>query len=221
MSRSAGPSATRWKSPNASKSCKGGGPPDLVELTLDLAEKSRQHPRATLAARLHDGTRLEKIRRAGRRAGWRRHRAGETGRDPSRADHHDRCPRQKSGAIKKMDAEVDRPRLRPARRRPRKTRRRDRFRGRLFAGSRKIGERVRSEEPLVRAFTRATKSQSASRCLPLLEKRDCRLRERIAEFVARLLSGASSSALVDAERLRCHALQSAASRLTRAAGRPA
>src|SRR5437588_5253288 len=144
----------------------GGGPPDIIELTLDLAEQVSIAPRTQLASWLKDGT------------AWRKFislvyaQDGDASTLEKIAEVH-RAPiiqpllAKKSGTVKKMDAEVI-------------------GRASLFLGGgrrtaddvidfavglsgiKKTGERVDTGEPLL--LVHARNDQTLRSVLPLLEK---------------------------------------------------
>ena len=130
----------------------GGGPADVIDLVLDLAEQVSTAPRAQLARWLSDGT------------AWRKFislvyaQDGDASSLEKIAEVH-RAPiihpllAQTAGTVKKMDAETIGRASLLARRRPAKGRRHHRFRGRFFRHqeNRRTREEGRAAAPRARA----------------------------------------------------------------------
>ncbi len=143
----------------------GGGPRDIIELTLDLAEQVSTAPRAKLAGWLSDGT------------AWRKFislvyaQDGDASTLEKLGDVH-RAPiikpflAQKSGTVKKMDAEaIGRASLLLGGGRNSADDEIDFAVG--LSGIKKIGEHVEAKEPLL--FVHARNDQTLLTVLPLLE----------------------------------------------------
>ena len=144
----------------------GGGPPDIIELTLNLAEQVSTAPRAQLAGWLKDGT------------AWRKFislvyaQHGDASTLEKLGEVH-RAPiiqpllAQKSGTVKKMDAEaIGRASLFLGGGRNAADEAIDFAVG--LSGIKKIGEHVEAKEPLL--FVHARNDQTLLSVLPLLEK---------------------------------------------------
>jgi pyrimidine-nucleoside phosphorylase len=144
----------------------GGGPSDVVELTLDLAAQISTTPRATLARWISDGT------------AWRKFislvyaQDGDASSLEKISEVH-RAPvirpllAQSSGTVKKMDAEtIGRVLLLLGAGRQTADDAIDFAVG--LSGIKKIGERVEAQEPLL--FIHARTEQALLSALPLLEK---------------------------------------------------
>jgi pyrimidine-nucleoside phosphorylase len=144
----------------------GGGPSDVVELTLDLAAQISTTPRATLARWISDGT------------AWRKFislvyaQDGDASSLEKISEVH-RAPvirpllAQSSGTVKKMDAEtIGRASLFLGGGRQTADDTIDFAVG--LTGIKKIGERVEAQEPLL--FVHARTEQALLSALPLLEK---------------------------------------------------
>ena len=144
----------------------GGGPPDIIELTLDLAEQVSTAPRAQLANWLKDGS------------AWRKFislvyaQDGDASTLEKLAEVH-RAPiiqpllAQKSGTVKKMDAEaIGRASLLLGGGRHTADDTIDFAVG--LSGIKKTGERVDTGEPLL--LVHARNDQTLRSVLPLLEK---------------------------------------------------
>jgi pyrimidine-nucleoside phosphorylase len=144
----------------------GGGPSDVVELTLDLAAQISTTPRATLARWISDGT------------AWRKFislvyaQDGDASSLEKISEVH-RAPvirpllAQSSGTVKKMDAEtIGRASLFLGGGRQTADDTIDFAVG--LSGIKKIGERVEAQEPLL--FVHARTDQALLSALPLLEK---------------------------------------------------
>jgi thymidine phosphorylase len=143
----------------------GGGPQDIIKLTLDLAEQVSTVPRAKLAGWLSDGT------------AWRKFislvyaQDGDASSLEKLAEVH-RAPiiepllAKESGIVKKMDAEaIGRASLLLGGGRQTTTDEIDFAVG--LSGIKKIGERVEAKEPLL--FVHARNDQTFLAALPLLE----------------------------------------------------
>ena len=144
----------------------GGGPPDIIELTLDLAEQVSTIPRAKLAGWLSDGT------------AWRKFislvyaQDGDASTLEKLAEVH-RAPvikpllAQKSGTVKKVDAEaIGRAALFLGGGRQTADDAIDFAVG--LSGIKKTGEHVEAREPLL--FVHARNDQTLQSVLPLLEQ---------------------------------------------------
>ncbi len=144
----------------------GGGPPDVIELVLDLAEKVAPVPRKKLAAWLKDGT------------AWKKFVAlvyaqdGDATTLEKMAEMHRApvlrpLPARKSGKIRRMDAElIGRAALFLGAGRREASDEIDPAVG--FSEIRKVGQKVEKSDPLL--FVHARTEQSFASVLPLLEK---------------------------------------------------
>ena len=144
----------------------GGGPPDLVTLIVDLAEKVSKTPRKQLEKRLKDGSAWKKL------VSVVYAQDGDATKLEKMAEVH-RAPvvqplRAKSaGAVKKMDAElIGRSSALLGAGRQKAGDAIDFAVG--FSGIKKIGEHVDVDEPLL--FVHARTQQSLHSIMPLLEK---------------------------------------------------
>jgi pyrimidine-nucleoside phosphorylase len=144
----------------------GGGPPDVVKLVLDLAEKVSEAPRSRLAAWLKDGT------------AWRKFislvyaQDGDASSLEKLGQLH-RAPiihpvlAQTSGTVRKMDAEaIGRASLLLGGGRQTADDAIDFAVG--FSGIKKVGEHIEAKEPVL--FVHARNDQSLESVLPLLER---------------------------------------------------
>jgi pyrimidine-nucleoside phosphorylase len=144
----------------------GGGPTDLIDLTLDLAELVSTVPRKQLGSWLNDGT------------AWRKFvalvyaqdgdaSALETITEVHRAPIIYPLPASAAGIVKKMDAEaIGRASVLLGGGRQRSDDAIDFAVG--FCGIKKIGERVEAREPLM--YVHARNDQALASVLPLLER---------------------------------------------------
>ena len=151
----------------AVETLQGRGPSDLVELTLDLAAKVATAPRAQLARWLADGTAWRKFVALVEAQDGDAARAGENGRDSSRADHSSpaRAPqRSDRRAWTRRRSAVRHFSSAPAGRRAD-----DKIDFAVgFSQIRQPGERIEKEEPLMLVHAR-TENDLAS-AWPLLER---------------------------------------------------
>ena len=144
----------------------GGGPPDLVELTLDLAQKVSTTSRKELAARLTNGRAWKKF------VSLVYAQDGDaTALEKMAEIHHAPLIKpllsKKSGIIKRMDAEsIGRASVLLGGGRQKAGDTIDFAVG--FSGIKKIGERVQKKEPLL--FVHASREDSYSSVLPLLNR---------------------------------------------------
>jgi pyrimidine-nucleoside phosphorylase len=144
----------------------GGGPPDLVKLTLDLAEKVSNTGRNELAERLTNGRAWKKfVALVYAQDGDAT--ALERMQEIHRAPVIKPLPSKKAGVIKKMNAEsIGRASVLLGGGRQKAGDSIDFAVG--FSGIRKIGERVAKNEPLL--FVHARDEKSYASVLPLLTK---------------------------------------------------
>ncbi len=144
----------------------GGGPSDLVKLILDLAEKVSHAPRSQLQKWLKDGTAWKKfIALVYAQDGDAT--ALEKILDVHRAPVIRPVPANKSGAVKKMDAElIGRASVLLGGGRQKAGDKIDFAVG--ISGIKKIGEKVEADEPLL--IVHARTDQSLTSVMPILEK---------------------------------------------------
>ena len=144
----------------------GGGPPDLVTLIVELAEKVSKTPRKQLAKRLKDGSAWKKFvsivyAQDGDAT------ALEKILEVHRAPIIRSLPAKSAGAVKKMDAElIGRASVLLGAGRQKAGDAIDFAVG--FSGIKKTGEHVDVDEPLL--FFHARNEQSLQSVMPLLEK---------------------------------------------------
>ena len=144
----------------------GGGPPDLVTLIVELAEKVSKTPRKQLAKRLKDGSAWKKFvsivyAQDGDAT------ALEKILEVHRAPIIRSLPAKSAGAVKKMDAElIGRASVLLGAGRQKAGDAIDFAVG--FSGIKKTGEHVDVDEPLL--FVHARNEQSLQSVMPLLEK---------------------------------------------------
>jgi len=145
---------------------KGGGPPDLVKLVLDLAEKVSTVKRAQLADWLRDGTAWKKFISLVYAQDGDASSLEKLG-DIHRAPVIKPFPAKTAGVIKKMDAEtIGRVSLLLGGGRKTADDAIDFAVG--LSGIKKVGERIEKDEPLLMVHART--EQSLRSVLPLLEK---------------------------------------------------
>ena len=144
----------------------GGGPPDLVKLIVDLAEKVSTTPRKELKQRLKDGSAWKKfVSLVHAQDGDAT--ALEKITDLHRAPIVKSLPAKSAGVVKKMDAElIGRASVMLGAGRQKTGDQIDFAVG--ISGIKKIGEHVDLDEPLL--FVHARTQQSLDSVLPLLKK---------------------------------------------------
>jgi pyrimidine-nucleoside phosphorylase len=144
----------------------GGGPPDLITLIVDLAEKVSKTPRKQLEKRLKDGSAWKKL------VSVVYAQDGDATKLEKMAEAHrapvvQPLPAKSAGAVKKMDAElIGRASVLLGAGRQKAGDAIDFAVG--FSDIKKIGEHVNVDEPLL--FVHARTQQSLQFVIPLLEK---------------------------------------------------